>query len=243
MSRRTLSSLAGLGALLLAAGALAGCATGGPAPAITLDPSETAAEEVAVDAAWLDGGASVAVLLEGSSTCVPMADDVRYADGVLSVSMLEPSSDTACTRDLVLRGVPVALPADVDPTQDLRIDVVGDGYTGTTDLAGAEGATPGAGAEEGTPSAGWASAAGTFALLTYGSSSCRPQVQDAAVAAPGQIAVTFATPPADQVCTADYAPRVTVVTVADVETGTAYSASLTGEGFEATPVVIAGVPA
>lgn len=241
MSRRPLPSLAGLGALLLAAAALAGCATGAPAPADSASPSDTAVQEVEVDAAWLDGGASVAVLLEGSSTCLPMADDVSFADGVLAVSLLETPADTACTRDLVLRGIPVTLPDGIDPAQDLTIEVSGDGYEGTTDLAGVEGLTPGVGVEEGAPSAGWAQAPGTFALLTYGSSTCVPQLAEVGMTETAQIIVNFAEPPADQVCTADYAPRVTVVAGADVQPGVAYTATLFGDGFEAVEVPIAGV--
>lgn len=241
MSRRTRASLAGLGGALVLVAALAGCATGGTAPS-TPDPTPTGPVDVAVDAAWLEGGAAVAILTEGSSTCMPMADDVTYADGVLEVSLIDPADETACTRDLVLRGIPVTLPAGVGSTEDLRIEVTGDGYAGEVDLPGVEGLTPGGGVEDGTPSAGWSTASGTFALLTYGSSSCRPQVQDATVSSPGQIAVTFATPPADQVCTADFAPRVTVVTVADLEGGDAYTATLTGDTYDGTSVAIAGAP-
>jgi hypothetical protein len=242
MSRRTRASLAGLSGALLLAVALAGCASGGTVSS-TPDPSASGPQEVGVDAAWLDGGAAVAILTEGSSTCLPTADDVSYADGVLNVTLLDVSADTACTRDLVLRGIPVTLPAGVGSTDDLRIEVTGDGYAGEVDLPGVEGLVPGGGADEGTPSAGWSTASGTFALLTYGSSSCRPQVQDATVSGPGQIAVTFATPPADQVCTADFAPRVTVVTVPDLDGGDSFTATLAGDTYDGTSVPIAGVPA
>lgn len=240
MSRRTLSIVAGAGAALL----LAGCATGvggSTTPTPTASASQTVEAEVEVGAAWLDGGSMIALVLDGSSTCVPMADDVAYTDGVLQVSLLDPAVGTACTRDLVPRGIPIAVPAGVDSSTGLAIEVTGDGYRGTTELAGVAGLVPGGGLEAGQPSAGWAGG-DAFALLTWGSSSCRPTVADAVVSEPGQIAVTFATPPADQVCTADFGARVTVVTVPDVTAGTPYEALLTGDGFTQTPVAIAGTP-
>lgn len=245
MSRRSRSVVAGLGAALLLVGALAGCATpsgGASASASAGPPLEPApeAQTVPVLAAWLDGGGAIAVVLEGSSTCVPTAGDATYADGVLNVSMIEPAEDAACTRDLVPRGIPVAVPAGVDTAQDLTVAVRGDGYEGQVQLAGVAGMTPG-GPEDPAPSAGWATP-DTFALLTYGSSSCVPQVAETAISAPGEIAVTFATPPEDQMCTADFAPRVTLVWVADPELGASYEAVLTGDGFDDTRVAIVGSP-
>lgn len=234
MSRRlTLAALTGVALLL------AGCASGAPSTtgSATPEPSATTVT-TEVAAAWLDGGAQIAVLVPGSSTCLPMAEEATYEAGVLSVSLVDPA-DTACTRDLVLRGIAVAAPAGVDPAQALTVEVAGSGYTGSVELPGVAGMTPTDGLMDGLPSAGWTTQAGSFALLTWGSSSCRPQLQDASVTAPGEISVTFATPPADQVCTADMAPRVTVVDVPDVEPGVAYTAVLSGDGSTAVP--IAGV--
>lgn len=237
MSRRLLALASGTGLLL--AGVLAGCAT--PVTGSSPAPTGTRSQEVEVDAAWLDGGSMVAVLLEGSSTCVPTADDVAYADGVLRVSLLDPAADTACTDDLVVRGIPVALPAGVDASLDLDVEVTGEGYHGDTELEGVDGLVPGGGLDGGSPSAGWADD-DVFALLTWGSSTCVPVVEDVASTTPGEVAVTFATPPADQVCTADFGPRVTVVSVPDPGDDVSYEAVLTGDGFDATRVAIAGAP-
>lgn len=235
--------LAPFGAALAITAALVGCATGVTGSSSTASssptPSLSATAEIEVQAAWLDGGSMVGVLLSGSSTCLPMADAVTYADGVLSVSLLEPA-DAACTRDFVLRGIPVQVPAGVDAATDLELEVSGAGYTGSTVLPGVAGLAPGGGMDAALPSAGWAGP-GAFALLTWGSSSCRPQVESAE-AAGSEIAVTFATPPADQVCTADFAPRVTVVDVAGAEPGVAYEAVLSGDAFDATRVAVAGTP-
>jgi hypothetical protein len=240
MSTRSLAPLAG--ALLLIAGVLAGCATGAPGAAPTAtptsEPTATAVEQVDVQAGWLDGGAMVGVVVSGSSSCLPMADATSYADGVMSVSLIDPV-DAPCTRDLVPRGIAVPTPAGVDASADLRVEVTGAGYAGTAEIAAAPGLVPGGGLESGEPSAGWI-APDAFVVLTWGSSSCRPQVEDAAVTGPAEIAVGFVAPPADQVCTADFGPRVTVVPVEGAAAGTAYQAVLTGEA--PATVAIAGTP-
>lgn len=235
MSRRSRSLLAFLGGAALVAGVLTGCASGGSSEP-TSTPSGPERTEIA--AAWLDGGAMVGLLLEGSSACRPFADDVTAEDGVLRVSLMEPEG--ACTRDLVPQGVAVAVPAGVDSAQDLRVEVAGPGYTAETELPGVAGLTPGGGLEGGQPSAGWAGA-DVFALLTWGSSSCPPQVESAAASGPGEILVTFVAPAADQICTADMAPRVTAVEVPGVPAGVAYEAVLSGDSFD-TRIPVAGQP-
>lgn len=240
MSRLARSLLAAFGGAVLVVGGLAGCATG-PTGSTPASPSPTGSTDQATEiaAAWLDGGAMVGVLLEGSSSCRPFADDVAYDDGVLRISLMEP--EQACTHDLVSQGLAVALPAGVDPAQDLSVEVDGAGFRGAVDVPGVAGLTPGTGLEGGLPSAGWAGP-DVFALLTWGSSSCVPLVDTAAVSAPGQIAVTFVTPPADQVCTADMAPRVTAVEVPGVPAGVAYEAVLSGATYDGSRVPIAGQP-
>ncbi len=225
------------GGALIVAAALTGCAGGAAGP---FPPAPTATEEAPVEAAaaWLDGGGMIGLLLPGSSSCIPYADDVAYADGVLSVSVSEP--DGACTRDLVLRGVPVPVPAGADTAADLRIAVSGPGYTAETDLPGVAGLVPGTGLEGGEPSAGWA-ASDAFVLLTWGSSSCPPQIDEARVTAAGAVTVTLVAPAPDQICTADMAPRVTPVAVSGAEPGTAYEAVIVGADGDAR-IPIAGTP-
>jgi hypothetical protein len=79
-------------------------------------------------------------------------------------------------------------------------------------LAGVAG-LEGGGVAEYAPSAGWTGADGQLVLLTWGSSSCPPVVADATATGPAEITVTFADPPADQVCTMDMGPRGTLVEV------------------------------
>lgn len=241
MIRRPLALLAGV---VVAATLLAGCASGGSAPAPTPTPSAPSSASAAGDvaAAWLDGGSMIALLTWGSSSCKPMATDAAYADGTLKVALSDPATDQPCTRDLVMRGIPVVLPDGVDPSQDLTIVVTGDGYSGEAVLAGVAGLVPGGGLDTGATSAGWTGEDGTFAILTWGSSSCPPQI-GSAVLAKGTITVTEADPPADRICTLDLGPRVTVVTVPGVESGASYDLVWTASGTSAETIPIAGVAA
>lgn len=217
MSRRRLTLITALGAALVVAGALTGCATGAssspatPAPA-TADPdAATPAPTSDVRAAWVDAGRAVAVVTWGSSSCPPVADgDASVSGATLTVALAE-SARTDCTRDMAPRATLVPLPAGVDPTGRLTVSVSGV-LEGETTLAGLSSA-PVTG-EEFAPSAGWVDDS-LVAIVTYGSSSC-PPVVDAVTAGGSDIAVQFATPPADQVCTMDFVPRVTLADVGSV---------------------------
>jgi hypothetical protein len=202
--------------LLLAGGAIAGCASS-PSAAPSAAPTTGDGTEVEIDAAWLDDGRIIGLVTTGSSTCIPAADEATLdADGSLAVTLVEPDADTACTRDLVPRVTLVEVPEGVDPSMDLAITVSGDGYSGSTDLEGVEGLA-GGGMTDYLPSAGWTDTDGQFVLLTWGSSSCVPVVSDVAASGPAEVTVTFETPPADQVCTMDMAPRATVAFVEGLE--------------------------
>ncbi|WP_314506949.1 hypothetical protein [uncultured Microbacterium sp.] len=202
--------------LLLAGGALAGCAST-PAAAPPTAPPSGDSTEAQIDAAWLDDGRIIGLVTTGSSTCVPAADEATLqADGSLAVTLVEPDADTACTRDLVPRVTLVEVPEGVDPSEDLAITVTGDGYSGSTDLEGVDGLA-GGGMTDYLPSAGWTGTDGQFVLLTWGSSSCVPFISDVAASGPAEVTVTLQAPPADQVCTMDMAPRATVAVVDGLE--------------------------
>ncbi|MFL2001041.1 hypothetical protein [Microbacterium sp. A1-JK] len=245
---RTTSILAAAALLLLAGGGLAACATPTGSGASSETPAASPSSETStpvdadIDAAWLSGGTMIAVLTRGSSTCVPVASDVAFADGVLSVELADPPADQACTRDFVLRAFAVVVPEGVDPAEDIEIAVSGSEASGSVELAGVAGLVPSDGLQDGgVPTAGWSSADGVFALLTWGSSGCPPVVQDALVSAPGEITVTLAESPADRICTSDFAPRVTLGEVPGIESDTAYELVLQGDGLDGTRVPIAGV--
>lgn len=234
-SRRslTLAALLGAGALLLA-----GCATGSTGPASGGSSAPTASTELELQAGWLDGGRQIALVTQGSSSCVPMVSDATLqADGTLAISLEDAPADQVCTADFAPRVSLAAAPEGVDATKALAIVVTdAHGARGEVELAGATGLVA---PTENAPSAGWVSA-DSFALLTWGSSSCAPVVQDVAASAPTSVTVTFATPPADQMCTMDMAPRVALVSTAGLTVdATGATVTLTGGDAQfATPVTV-----
>jgi ABC-type transport system substrate-binding protein len=214
-------------ALLLAGGALAGCAST-PSAAPSSASTASGSTDAEIDAAWLDDGRIIGLVTTGSSTCIPAADEATLqADGSLAVTLIEPDADTACTRDLVPRVTLVELPEGVDPSKDLAITVTGDGFAGSTDLEGVEGLA-GGGMTDYLPSAGWTDTDGQFVLLTWGSSSCAPVISEVAASGPAEVTVTFETPAADQVCTMDMAPRAAVAVVDGLEEDSDVSLVLAG---------------
>lgn len=228
--RRTASTLALLGAgMLLLAGCVGTTGSMTPPAATPGSGNESApvSSELEVDAGWLGGGALIALVTEGSSSCVPAASDVAVqADGSIAVTLTDPEG-VPCTRDLVPRASVVALPDGVDAGQDLDIVVTYGDARGETDLD----AYTGGAVDEYTPSAGWVDD-DMFAILTWGSSSCPPVVESVTVDGPAAVTVTFATPPADQVCTMDVAPRVTLVTADGADDDNAMVTLTGGPEFE-----------
>lgn len=210
MTRRSLAALLSIG--ILSMGALAGCATGASSAPTPEDTAGAPASgtPTEVRAGWLDAGRGIAVVTLGSSSCVPVATEPVLAGATLTVELVEPS-DGPCTRDMAPRATYVGLPAGVDPTQDLDVVVTG-AAAGSTSIPGLV-EVPAAG-DEFLPSAGWVGN-DQVAILTWGSSSCRPQVEAVGSTA-GGARVTFVEPPADQVCTADMAPRATLADVTGI---------------------------
>ncbi|MFI8592997.1 hypothetical protein ACIGCK_01005 [Microbacterium sp. NPDC078428] len=233
-----LSSLPVLAAAALVV--LSGCASTPTTEPTALAPTEDVVE-IEADAAWLDGGRMIGLVTWGSSSCVPTVEDTAMLDnGTLVVSLLEPEEGTACTRDLAPRVTLVDVPEAVDPTRDLEIEVTGSGIMGDAELDGVAGLASG-GETDYLPSAGWVDEDGMFVVLTWGSSGCPPVLQDAVATGPAEVTVTFENPPADQVCTADMAPRSTLVTVDGVEKDAGAVAILTGSSeFAAVRVDIIG---
>jgi len=233
--------LAGLGALAIASLALAGCASpAGGSTSVSPTPQQTTEADPDLGAAWLDGGRMVGLITLGSSTCVPgIADEATYTDGVLHVELAAPESDKACTSDLVPRVTLVGVPADVDPEENLQIEVTGDEYFGQVELEGVPGLEP-SGETDYEPSAGWATAEGQFVILTWGSSTCIPEIEDVAATAPAQVTVTYVTPPTGQVCTMDMVPRGAVTAVNDLEEDADVELILTKGGFLGIKVPIYG---
>lgn len=226
-----------LGAALMTAGLLAGCAGAGQG-------SPTPADELEVEAAWVDGGRMVAVVTWGSSTCVPIAEQGELgSDGVLNVTLLDPTAvgetERACSADLAPRASLVGLPEGVDPSKDLDIRVTYASAVGDTELDGVPGLAAPTTATDYEPSAGWVED-GMFAVLTWGSSTCAPVVQDVAVTGDKEVTLTFATPPADRPCTMDMAPRVALAAVDGLADDDGVELVLQGDTFAGVRVPILG---
>ena len=205
-------------------------------------PHGNGGDDADLEAAWLADGGAVGIVTYGSSSCVPMAGEPTFADGTLTVELTDLDGQ-ACTRDYAPRATYVGLPEGVDPTQDLDIVVTGT-YAGDVELDGDPSLTAPSGEMlEFPPSAGWFDSDG-FLLLTWGSSTCVPVLESATVASATEVAVVFQTPPADQACTADMAPRVTVVGIDDddLDDDARVSATLSGAEFTGVSVAIAGTP-
>lgn len=228
--------LPSLGALALASLLLAGCATpSGSSP----EPEDSVASDPDLGAAWLDNGRMIGLVTLGSSTCIPQTEEAELVDDVLQVTLVEPNADEPCTSDLVPRVSLVPVPEDVDPEANLEIEVTGDQYAGEVELEGVPGLAPG-GETDYLPSAGWATVEGQFVILTWGSSSCVPQIEDVAATGPAEVTVTYATPDENQVCTMDMAARGQVASVNDLEEDSDVELILTGAEFDNVKIPIYG---
>lgn len=221
-------------AVVLAAVALlaTGCSSApGAAPTSSGTPSGTSTPPIAesageAEAAWLDGGRAIALLTWGSSSCAPVLGDVAASGQSVRVT-LAPSAAKACTDDLAPRGLLVPVPEGVDVTADVEVEVEYGDRTQSVDLdARSEGPQ---GESEQKPSAGWFDDEG-IVLLTWGSSSCPPIVNDVQTSDEGA-RVTFADD--DRVCTMDFAPRLTPIMVpAGHRHADGFALTLSGGGLD-----------
>lgn len=228
--------LAASAALSLAALALTACATpAGSGTGSTPAPSQTQPAQFSGDleAAWLDGGRRIGVVTWGSSTCPPIPGEATAEGQIVSVSLEDPEGQP-CTRDIAPRASVIGVPAGVDVTEDVTLKVTYNDATATTELDGDDD-LPGASAGETDylPSAGWFDETG-FVLLTWGSSTCLPQIDTVASPSAEQVTVTFVDPPADQVCTMDMAPRATIIDVEGPGDEDDVTLTLVGGGLDAT---------
>lgn len=236
---RRLASWGAVAAALTLTAALSGCATG-----TSVDPGSNGQEvpdggneqQILVDAAWLDSGRTIGVITEGSSSCVPTTDEVTLTDsGGLAVVLADPAEDEPCTRDMAPRITLVTVPDGVDPEDDLTIDVSGPGYEGAVTINGVPGLSPDDADDVNMPpTAGWTQQDGQFIILTWGSSTCPPVLEEAETTAETEITVTFAELDATTPCTADMAPRATLAFADGHRDQPDVDLILTGGGFDST---------
>jgi hypothetical protein len=228
-----------LATAVLASLALAGCASQPGAKMSSAPPSSSAPGDAKVAAGWLDDGRMIGVVTWGSSTCVPVGGEATVSGDAIDIPFSSAADQTACTADYAPRVTLVATPAGVDPSKDYDIRVTGADVAGAGSLDGVAGlGGPSAPASEG-PSAGWTGEDGLFVMVTHGSG-CKPQVEDAVASGPAEVTVTFAKPPAGQVCTQQYGPRGSVAQVSGLQKSEGVTAVLNGDGLDGVHVPIVG---
>ncbi len=179
-------------------------------------------------AAWLDEGRMIGLITWGSSSCVPSAEAATASGQEITVALVD-NADGPCTADYAPRASEVAVPAGVDPHQPVTVHLTYLDQTVDLTLAGDPEltGTPGDPTEY-APTAGWFNDTG-IALLTWGSSSCRPQVAAVDEAA-DEITVTFTAN--EGACTMDMVPRVTILGVEQVDRDR--ELTLVGDNLDAT---------
>lgn len=226
---RASSAVAALASVALLAAACAGT-PGSDVPMSSRTPNEVSTPPIAdgvseVEVAWLDGGRAIAVLTWGSSSCAPTLGDVAKIDKGIRVT-LAASGEKACTDDLAPRALTVPVPEGVDVTADVEVEIVHGRRTDTADL-GALAAAP-QGQTDYQPSASWFDDDG-IVLLTWGSGSCPPIVDDVQATDAG---ATVRFQDIDRPCTMDMAPRLTPLAVPEGRADGPFELTLVGGGLD-----------
>lgn len=221
-------------ALVMAAAiTLAGCAASPSSntPPTTAPPVETAPTGEA-EAVWLDGGRMFVIVTWGSSSCLPFVTDVSGAGQQVSVTMtdtLDGAEQRVCTADYTARGTVVGTPEGVDPHLDATVQVAYDDQRlsieldGDDELTGVQGSIT-----DYLPSAAWMEDEQGIVLLTWGSSTCTPVVENIAESAT-DVTVTFAS--SQGACTMDMVPRATILGLS--QQGEDRALTLVGDNLDA----------
>ncbi len=231
--RRTIA-----GALLLGVAiALSGCASENPKDDSQVTAPESGESSTGMEAAWLDSGRMIGVITQGSSSCVPFAEDVTAKGQEITVTLsdtVEGQEDRPCTADYTARASAVGVPEGVDPREDVTIHVNYGDQKASLELDGESGLTGAPGTPtDYLPSAAWVQDDLGIVLLTWGSSTCLPvigQVDETDTA----ITVNFNT--IDGACTMDMVPRLTMIGLADKNDDR--TLELVGGGLDGTATVI-----
>lgn len=233
---RVAAALSALAAVVLFAGCTIG--PGATSPQSTSNPSSGPIEDEDYDdmeGAILDDGRMFAVVTWGSSTCIPQIESVTGEGQTVQVTLADGDAEQVCTQDMAQRASIGALPAGVDPTQDIALQVTYGDITDDVEVSGAAVTGVAGDPTEYQPSAGWFDD-DALVLLTWGSSGCPPVV--ATVEGSGTSGtVEFATIDG-QICTMDMAPRATVIAFGDgtVDDGE-FTLTLSGGNLDGTVTV------
>jgi len=241
-SRLALSASAVHAAALLLVGCTGSAETPPTSSATPDDSSSTGDVGDDFEAAWLDDGRMFSIVTWGSSSCVPIVDEISAEGQKVTLSLSDAPDDggaeKVCTADFAPRASIGGLPAGVDPTKDVEFVVTLGEITEDVELDGnaALTGTPGD-ATDYLPSAGWFDDEG-IVLLTWGSSTCPPVVENVDVQDAGAT-VTFATE--DGACTMDMVPRATLLGMTgDVDDDEDFVLTLVGGNLDGTVNVLRG---
>jgi hypothetical protein len=241
-SRLALSASAVLAAALLLVGCTGSAETPPTSSATPDDSSSIGDVGDDFEAAWLDDGRMFSIVTWGSSSCVPIVDEISAEGQKVTLSLSDAPDDggaeKVCTADFAPRASIGGLPAGVDPTKDVEFVVTLGEITEDVELDGnaALTGTPGD-ATDYLPSAGWFDDEG-IVLLTWGSSTCPPVVENVDVQDAGAT-VTFATE--DGACTMDMVPRATLLGMTgDVDDDEDFVLTLVGGNLDAAVNVLRG---
>jgi len=210
---------------------VSGCASApGSTPPSGVDVSDAPPVHTQLDdlaAAWLADGRSIAIVTWGSSTptCRPSQIETDADGQELTVTLHDhPEASKECTDDLVPRAEQIMVPEGVDVTRDVTLKIQHEKNSGTVTLPALTGDLPST--DEYGASAGWFADDG-IVLLTYGSSSCRPHVDNVTLTDGG---ATVALSSSTGMCTMDMAPRLTPVVLPEaVDRDADFELTLTGE--------------
>lgn len=236
---RVVAVLSAFAAALLIAGCTATPGSTSPTstPGASTAPGAGDDDFADVEAALLDEGRMFAVVTWGSSTCVPQVDSVTAEGQNVSVTLVDGAADQVCTQDMVQRASIGGLPAGVDPTKDITLQVTYGDISDDAEIGGAPvTGVPGESTEY-QPSAGWFDD-GSLVLLTWGSSGCPPVVESLEGSGNAGTA-TFVTDDT-QICTMDMAPRATILSFGDdAVDDDGFTLTLVGGGLDGTVSVLA----
>jgi hypothetical protein len=184
----------------------------------------------------LDDGRLFAVVTWGSSSCIPVVDEVAGEGQTVRVTLADAATDQVCTADYAPRASVGALPEGVDPTREVTLQVTYGDDSDDVDLDGdaANTGVPGSPTEY-LPSAGWVDD-GMLVLLTWGSSGCPPIVES--VEGSGNAGTVTFTTDDERMCTMDMAPRATLLSFEDdAVSDDGFTLTLVGGGLDGTVAV------
>lgn len=217
---------------------LSGCAAEPSAPGEGKTPAPEESSDFQSDAVWLDDGRMIGLVTWGSSSCIPFVGEVEASGQEITVNLSDTiegvEEQRPCTSDLAPRASVLGAPAGVDPHKAVTLKVNYNEQEFAVELDGdsALAGTPGESTDF-LPSASWMSDDAGIVLLTWGSSTCVPQVANLEET-DTEIIATFT--PQDGPCTMDMVPRATVLGAS--EKGESRVLTLVGDNLDATVQLI-----